>query len=304
MTTTRTAHRDEAVFDRARVRLTRNRAAPHLARHAFLIDWTMSVLTDRLSDIRRHFPLVLQIGARPSPALPRSPQIGDTVLMDISERLLTDRAGARVTADEEALPFAPGTFDLVLSPFSLHAVNDLPGTLIQIRRILKPDGLFLAAFPGGQSLHELRACLMEAELSLKNGASPRISPFADKQQTGALMQRAGFALPVVDSETVRVTYENAFRLMDDLRGMGENNSLAQRNPKFPGRALMAETARLYQERHAQADGRIEATFEMLFTIGWAPHESQQKPLRPGSADNRLADALGTKETAAGEKAGP
>jgi SAM-dependent methyltransferase len=286
------------IFDRAAVRRNRNRAAARFAAHDFLFQWTVRQLHDRLGDVRRDFPLALQIGARGDCA---APQIGRLIRLDLGENLL---GPGGIQGDEEALPFAAGSFDLVLSPLSLHTVNDLPGALVQIRRALRPDGLFMGAMLGGETLHELRQCLMQAEMSVRNGASPRVAPFADKQQMGSLMQRGGFALPVVDSEIVTVTYENPFRLMRDLRFMGEGNAVAERSRAPLPRAMLQEAARLYAQNFAEPGGRIAATFEIIFLIGWAPHESQQKPLRPGSAEKSLAEALGATETSAGEKAQP
>ncbi len=284
---------DIIVFDRVRIRQNRRRAAGKFNDHRFLSDWAAKNLADRLTDIRKDFETGLHIG--PGTELFKCPLIS----MDLCEQR---RPG--LAADEEFLPFAEGSLDLILSTLSLHQVNDLPGTLTQINRALKPDGLFMASMLGGETLHELRSVMTEAELSIKGGASPRIAPFADKQQMGSLLQRAGFALPVVDSEFVTVTYENAFKLMHDLRGMGEGNAIAARNRTPPGKTLMMEAARLYQEKFAESDGRIPATFEIIFLIGWAPHESQPKPLRPGQADRSLAEALDAEEISAGEKAAP
>jgi SAM-dependent methyltransferase len=192
----------------------------------------------------------------------------------------------------------------VLSNLSLHWVNDLPGALLQARRCLKPDGLFLCAMLGGDTLFELRDCLMAAEIELRDGASPRLSPFAQVRDAGALLQRAGFALPVTDSDTIAVTYQDAFRLMADWRGMGEAGAALTRPRGFTPRALFLRAAELYQERHGGADGRIAATFEVIYLHGWSPHISQPQPLRPGSAETRLADALDTTEIPTGEKAGP
>ncbi|HZD24669.1 MAG TPA: methyltransferase domain-containing protein, partial [Alphaproteobacteria bacterium] len=205
---------------------------------------------------------------------------------------------------EEALPFQPGSFDLVLSALSLHWVNDLPGALLQIRGALKPDGLFLAAMLGGDTLMELREALLLAEMELTGGASPRISPMADLREAGALLQRAGFALPVADSDRLTLTYAEPFSLLRELRGLGEASAGGSRPRGFARRALFEAAARIYHERHAGPDGRIPATFEVLYLIGWAPHESQQRPLRPGSAAQRLADALDTEEHSAGDQADP
>lgn len=205
-----------------------------------------------------------------------------------------------IFADEEFLPFANESFDLVLGTLNLHTVNDLPGALLQIRKSLKPDGLFLASMLGGETLYELRQVMTQAEMNTRGGISPRIAPFADKQQMGALLQRAGFNLPVVDSDIITVTYDNIFKLFHDLRYMGEGNAIAARDKTPPGKKLFMEAARLYQEQFAGADGRITASFEIIFLTGWAPHSSQQKPLRPGSAETSLADALSTREIKTGD----
>jgi len=183
-------------------------------------------------------------------------------------------------------------------------VNDLPGALIQIRRALKPDGLFVGCLLGGATLTELRTAFMQAESEIEGGASPRVAPFADVRDLGSLMQRAGFALPVTDSESVTVRYDDPFALMRDLRGMGLTNALVARRRAPLKRAVLMRAAQVYAERFADPDGRLRATFEYIWLSGWSPHESQQKPLRPGSAKMRLADALGTTEHSAGEKAGP
>ncbi|MCC7305390.1 MAG: methyltransferase domain-containing protein [Alphaproteobacteria bacterium] len=259
-----------SIFDRKQLRRLRGRRR---ADCGFLAEWTEKQLSGRLQDIKRSFPLAVHWGA----------ELGVSIHGKVFP----------FTADEEFLPFH--NIDLFLSNLSLHSTNDLPGALIQIKRALKPDGLFLAALFGGETLHELRASLMAAEIELKGGASPRIFPFADKQQMGALMQRAGFALPVVDSEIITVTYDNIFRLMHDLRGMGESNIILQRDKKYPGREFFLKAGEYYLKNFSDPDGRIRASFEIIFLIGWAPHESQQKPLQPGSAKNRLAEALETKE---------
>jgi SAM-dependent methyltransferase len=211
--------------------------------------------------------------------------------------------GDGVVADEELLPFRPASLDAVASNLALHWVNDLPGALLQIRQALKPDGLFLGALLGGETLKELRQCLMEAELAATGGASPRVSPFADSRDAGALLQRAGFALPVTDTDTVTVQYASPLKLMRDLRGMGAANAVAGRLLKPTRRAVMLEALRLYREKFAGAEGRVPATFQVVYMIGWAPHESQQQPLKPGAFTHKLADALRTQELPAGEKAG-
>ena len=209
----------------------------------------------------------------------------------------------RVSADEEALPFANGSLDLIVSALALQFVNDLPGTLIQVRRALKPDGLLLAALVGGDSLSELREAFAVAESEIEGGLSPRVAPFADVRELGGLLQRAGFALPVVDSDRLTVRYDSVLALMHDLRRMGATNVLNERRRAPFKRATLRRLAEIYAERFADADGRLRATFEIVWLSGWAPHESQQKPLKPGAAAHRLADALGTQEIPAGDKPG-
>jgi SAM-dependent methyltransferase len=206
-------------------------------------------------------------------------------------------------ADEELLPFRDGALDLVVSALALQFVNDLPGALIQMRRALKPDGLMLAALLGGDTLTELRQAFAIAEAEIEGGASPHVAPFADVREMGALLQRAGFALPVTDVERLTVRYSSPFILMGELRRMGATNVLAERRRKPLRRATLARMAKVYAERFSDRDGKVRATFEVIWLSGWAPHESQQQPLRPGSAQARLADALGTREIGTGEKAG-
>lgn len=277
------------VFDRAQVRRQRQRARAHFSDHGFLFDWAMNQIADRLSVVRRTFPLCVQIGSR-GPEIPAG--------FGIEKNVVTDRD---VICEEDFLPFAPASLDLVISNLVLHTVNDLPGALLQIRKSLKPDGLFVAALLGGETLYELRACLAEAELELTGGVTPRVSPFADKPQMGGLLQRAGFTLPVVDSDIVTVTYNSIFPLMNDLRGMGEGNAITERAKYFTRRSLFLRAGELYAQKFSDPDGRIRASFEVIFLLGWGPHASQQQPLKPGSAKTRLADALGTEEIGAGEK---
>jgi SAM-dependent methyltransferase len=203
--------------------------------------------------------------------------------------------------DEEVLPLAEGSLDLAVSALALQFANDLPGLLFQIRRALRPDGLFLAALLGGDTLTELRDAFAAAESEVEGGVSPRVAPFADLRDAGALLQRAGFALPVADVDRVTVRYDTVFDLMLDLRRMGATNALIERRRTPLRRATLFRMAEVYAERFADADKRLRATFEIVWVSGWAPHESQQKPLRPGSAKTRLADALGTKEIPSGEK---
>ncbi len=197
--------------------------------------------------------------------------------------------------EREILPFKKDSHDQVISILSLHNSNDLAGLLAQIQKILKADGLFIACLFGGETLYELRDCLQQAEMELTGGITPRIHPFADKQAIGALMQRTQYALPVIDSERIIVTYDHIFKLMHDLRYMGESNILLSRQKNFTRRALFLRANEIYQSKYSDKNGRIEATFEIIFMLGWAPHTSQQKPLKPGSAKQRMADALKVEE---------
>lgn len=293
-----------AVFDRNLLRRRRDRAAVLARDYDFLLQETAERLTERLDAVRRALPVMLDLGSAHgvmSEKLTRREGTSHVISADLSYAMAQASCGLSVVADEEFFPFAPESLDAVVSNLSLHWVNDLPGALLQIRRALKPDGLFLAAFLGGESLRELRACLMEAEMAVTGGASPRVSPFASLQDAAVLMQRAGFALPVVDSDIITVRYKDAFRLMRDLRGMGAADVAHGRSRRFVSRRVMVEAARIYAERHQDAQGLITASFEVIFAIGWAPHESQQQPLTPGSAKAKLADALQAIEMPAGEK---
>jgi SAM-dependent methyltransferase len=279
---------DIEIFNPLDVRKHKARAAKTFEHFDFLHQWVMGQFDERLSMIRREFKNVLHIGGRGADRLKN--KFPDLIIQDESIDFFPN-----VIASPEFSPYETASFDLILSALDLHVVNDLPGALLQIRKSLEPDGLFLGALFGGETLHELRDCLTKTELSLKNGASPRVSPFADKQQMGALMQRAGFALPVVDSEIITVTYDNMFKLMLDLRGMGETNSIQARSRVNPGKAYFMEAANAYQQSYAEDNGRIPASFEIIFVLGWSPHPSQQKALKPGSAKKRLAEALQTEE---------
>ncbi|MCF8495542.1 MAG: methyltransferase domain-containing protein [Alphaproteobacteria bacterium] len=274
------------LFDRVVTIRNRDRCMEKLDNHAFLIERSSRQIMERLEDIKRRFPLALSMGVRG--AIRTHPQIDSVLVMDIFEN---PQSSVNIRGDEEFLPVRAESLDLAISLFGLQNINDLPGTLLQIRQALKPDGLFIAAMPGGETLNELRESLTHAELSLKSGLSPRVHPTADKQQMGALLQRAGFALPVVDSDIVMVTYQSMFDLLHDIRGMGESNALTARNRRNPGRTFFSEAARYYTEHFREPDGKIRATFEIIHLIGWAPHTSQPKPLRPGSAEKSLAEEL-------------
>lgn len=203
--------------------------------------------------------------------------------------------GACIVSDDETLELEPGAHDLVVHAMALHWANDPVGQIIQCRRALRPDGLFLGVLPGGQTLTELRQSLSEAEIAVCGGLSPRVAPMAEIRDLGGLLQRAGLALPVADSVPLTVTYDGALRLMHDLRAMGEGNALAARHRKIPPRALFAEASHRYEQAFALPDGRVPATFELIVLTGWAPDPGQPQPLRPGSAKSRLADVLGVPE---------
>ena len=284
-------------FEPRLVRQRKRRARASFRDAAFLHTRVAADLADRLEVVPRPFPRVLALGGgglfsdevRARPEL--SARIGSILETDLD------------FIDPEHLPFAPSSFDLIVSPLALHWINDLPGVLIQLRLALKPDGLLLASLFGGETLHELRLSLIEAESELTGGAGPRVSPFADLQDIAGLLQRAGFALPAADRDVVTVRYGEPMKLLADLRAMGETSALRERNPRGLSRRILARAFEIYRERYSDEDNRVRATFEILTATGWSPHESQPKPLKPGSAKLRLAHALNTEEKSAGEKPG-
>jgi len=289
------------VFDRRLLRARRARALA-LGPTAFLLERAADDLAERLATVLRRFDRAVDLGTPTdivSRVLGASGKVGTVV------HAADGRGGGSfaLAADEEALPFADGSLDLVVSALSLQFVNDLPGTLVQIRRALRPDGLFLAALLGGDTLTELRQAFAAAEAEIDGGISPRVAPFADVRDMGGLLQRAGFALPVTDVDRVTVRYASPLALMHDLRRMGATNPLAERSRHPLKRRTLQRMLEIYGVRFADPDGRVRATFEIIWLSGWGPHESQQKPLAPGSAQQRLADALGVKEMRAGDKAG-
>lgn len=288
------------IFDRRLLRERRRRAAA-LVPADFLLAHVANDFAERLQSVLRRFELAVDLtpGDHIRKMLAASGKVGRVVAVDS----LAGAGHLSVVADEEALPFRDGSVDLVVSALALHFVNDLPGTLIQIRRALKPDGLFLAAILAGETLTELRRAFAEAEVEIEGGISPRVVPFPDLRDLGALLQRAGFTLPVADIERITVRYATVFALMHDLRRMGATNALSERRRAPLRRATLMRMAEIYERRFADPDGRLRATFEIVWLSGWAPDASQQQPLRPGSAKMRLADALGTKEFPAGEKPG-
>ena len=287
------------LFDRRLLRLRRERAARQGERPDFLLARTAEEMADRLLAVKREFAPVLTVGAVPgllAEAFRRIGGDGPRIEMAASPALvLAAGRSAALCGEEELLPFKDASLGLVVSGLMLQFANDLPGALVQIRRALKPDGLVLGAVLGGQTLAELRDAFITAETEQEGGASPRVMPMADVRDYGALMQRAGFALPVVDADPVAVTYGSPLALLRDLRGMGATNVLLARRKSFLRRATLARTLEIYQERYAAGPGRVKASFEIIYLAGWAPHESQQKPLKPGSAAARLADALGVEE---------
>lgn len=291
---------DRTLLRRRRMRALRGEPADFLLRHV------AEELVERLLVVKRSFGLAVDIGT-PGPALRamiRSQGLAQTVIgVDPLAPALRERELFLVAADEEALPFADGSLDLAVSALALQLVNDLPGMLAQIRRALKPDGLFLAALLGGDTLTELRQSFAAAEAEIEGGVSPHVAPFADLRDLGALLQRAGLALPVADTDRIAVRYGTAFDLMRDLRGMGATNALVERRRTPLKRATLLRMAEIYAERFSDPNGRLRASFEIVWLSGWAPHESQQQPLKPGSAKARLADALKTIELPAGGKAG-
>jgi|SRR5579883_146330 len=288
------------VFDRSLLRRRRRRALA-LGPATFLIDRVADDLADRLASVLRRFVLAADLGT-PTGALRRAlaPRVDTLVAVDADVLAQRDEAGLKVAADLEALPFADASLDLVVSALALQSIDDLPGALVQVRRALKPDGLLLAALLGGDTLTELRASFAAAEAEIEGGVSPRVAPFFDAREAGALLQRAGFALPVADVDRITVRYASAFDLMRDLRRMGATNPLVERRRTSLRRATLLRMAEIYATQFADADGRVRASFDVVWLSGWAPHASQPQPLKPGSARTRLADALGTREISTGE----
>ena len=282
------------IFSRDRLKKHRARAVVNFAEHDFLYREMGQRLCDRLEYIKRKFPLALDLGAHNgvlAEILEGRGGIENLVQMELSEPLLSGAKNIRLVGDEELLPFAENSFDLVISVGSLHWVNDLAGTLIQIQRSLKPDGLFLAIFFGGQTLHELRASFEKAEMEFRGGVSPRISPFIDVQAAGSLLQRAGFALPVVDSEILTVEYNHPLKLMKELRGMGETNTLHECEKNFTPCSLIMSAVDNYLRDFSNEQQRIEASFELITLTGWKPHSSQQKPSNRGSGKVSISQVI-------------
>lgn len=277
------------------------RRARHAARADevdFLIARAADDISERIGIVNRTFATAACLGALHGVVarrVQRLENVGTVISCERTAALLERCEAPRIQADEEALPFADASLDLAVSALTLHLVNDLPGALIQIRRALKPDGLFVASLLGGETLKELREAWLIAESEIAGGASPRVAPFADVRDLGGLLQRAGFALPIADSERVIVTYGSPLALMAELKAMAASNMLKARRREPVTRDLLMRAAEVYSDRFGQADGRVRATFEIITLTAWAPDESQPKPLRPGSAKTRLATALGVDE---------
>ncbi len=258
------------LFDMRAVERNMARGARMGSSFDFLRNEIADRMEDRLLDINRQFAEVLDIGGR----------FG-----------LRPTQTTALPQDGDALDATPASFDLVISNLALHWVNDLPGLMVQCHHALKPDGLFMASLFGGDTLHELRHALIAAESEILGGANARVIPFADVRDLGSLLQRAGFALPVTDMDTITVTFEHPLKLMQELRGMGEANALVSRSRRFLRRDVLMRACEIYVEKYALEDGRIPATFQVMYMTGWHPHKSQQKPLKPGSGAVNLADAL-------------
>jgi NADH dehydrogenase [ubiquinone] 1 alpha subcomplex assembly factor 5 len=295
---------DSTLFDRALLRKRRDRFAHEIEAREFLIALVAREIAERVEIMVRDFPLALDLGAFHG-LLGRTvaglPSVGQMIYAESAFAYAALCPRPALVCDEDLLPFKDASFNLIVSGLALHRVNDLPGALIQIRHALMPDGLFMAAALGARALIELRQALIEAEGEMDGGASPRVSPFGDVREYGGLLQRAGFALPVADAETVKVVYPSPRDLMREVRALGGGNVLTARSKTPLSRRTLERAEAIYRERHATPDGRVTATYEFVFMSGWAPHASQQKPLKPGSAAQRLADALHTKERPAGDK---
>lgn len=293
------------LFDRQLLRQRRARFAGEIDDREALIGHVAREIADRVGIVLRAFPRALDLGAYGGllgRTIAELPSVEEVVYAESVFAYARRCPRPAVVCDEDVLPFKDAAFNLIVSGLALHRVNDLPGSLIQIRRALAPDGLFMAAALGTEALVELRECLMAAEEEIDGGVSPRVAPFADVRSYGALLQRAGFALPVADQEEITVTYASPRALMHEVRALGGGNVLMARSKRPLPRRVLARAEDLYRTRYGTADGKITATFQFVFMSGWGPDPSQQQPLKPGSARSRLADALNTTEQPGGAKA--
>lgn len=293
------------LFDRRLLRARRARFAPEIAAHEFLLSHVAREIAERVGIVLRSFPLALDLGAYHGllgQKVAALPSVGAMLYAESAYALAALCPRPSLVCDEDLLPFKEACLNLIVSGLALHRVNDLPGALVQIRRALSPDGLFIAGLLGARSLTELRQALIEAEAETEGGASPRVAPFGDVRDYGALLQRAGFALPVADAEVLKVPYPSPRELMREIRVLGGGNVLSERSKAPLSRRTLDRAEAIYRERHATSDGGVSATFEIVYLFGSGPDPSQQKPLKPGSAAARLADALHTTEHSAGDKA--
>ncbi len=294
----------DQVFDRQAVCHHKHRAAAALPSFDFLLREAAERLVDRLLDIRRDFPLALELTthghvlrdairlARHKETEESRPSIKVLLHAQMAPAMLRGAGPLQLVADEESLPIENSCLDLIVSSCGLHWANDLPGVLIQSRRALKPDGLLLVNFFGGNTLTELRRSLLQAEMEVEGGAGPRVSPFADIRDAGALLQRANLALPVADTETITVSYDSPMKLFRDLRGMGETNAVIGRRKSFSRRRTLMRACEIYEADHADESGRVPATFELITLTGWAPAKNQPKSAPRGSGQVPLIRVLG------------
>ena len=276
------------IFNKRLWRDRLNRHQQEFSKHNFLHEWVDKQITNRLDVIKKEFETVLYIGHAPTTF------ISQNKIKKIIHLTASKKTKGHIIGDDEFLPIKDNVLDLIISPLSLHHANDLLGALIQSQYSLKSDGLFIGALFGGETLHELRQSLQQAEMEIYGGISPRVAPFADIKSLGGLMQRTQYALPVIDSEKVIVEYSDFTKMLHDLRYMGESNVLLEKKSTPVSKKFWKRAEEIYKEQFSENDKFI-ATFEIIFLLGWKPHESQQKPLQPGSAKNRLADSLNVNE---------
>lgn len=281
------------LFNRSLIRSRRERIAASFSDYDFLNREISERLIDNLHDIKMSFETILSMNLCDDTI--RS-YFKDVFLINqnMAHKMLAGKYGKKVQADEDLFPYKNQCLELIISCLTLHWINDIPGSLIQIRRSLKPNGLFMGAVFGGETLFELRASMLKAGIDIRGGATPHVSPFIDIRDAGTLMQRAGFSLPVISTERITVNYTDAFSLMKELKNMGENNALIKRFKGLTSKKFMFAVAEKYQQDYGNEDGKVSATFDVIYMKGWAPHESQQQPLKPGTGKISLKVALGSK----------